>query len=289
MIKKLKPVLFSVIFLLAIGCNNEEKNDVEKGSADGALSFRMYNPEIDNPEKEWSYYPKPTTVIGVPFSPKPVQVTFDGTIFTGDAELCFFYGNQLQPIMINQRHFHKGWIPIVEDEWMENDINYTIELFGTQLDDEDSQNSIQFVKVSLQNKSAENKTVQFAAAITASGIDHRQGNSREHINSEFHFEGNSFFRDGKLLYSCSEGAEQYAVQNQKYQSKYKGADFNLEKNSPTGIFVFKKELASGESTSLFFKIPRTPIDKINNQDFTGKYFRATHEDYRARTIQFLNL
>ena len=52
----------------------------------------MFDPVIDDPAREWCYGGKTTTVIGKPFVPAPVQVTFDGAIFTGEAELAFFHG-----------------------------------------------------------------------------------------------------------------------------------------------------------------------------------------------------
>mgnify|MGYP000176661343 CR=1 FL=1 len=51
-----------------------------------------------------------------------------------------------------QNHFYDGWITIVMDDWSEGDIHYSIEMFGAQLEAEDSENSIQFVKVTIKNK-----------------------------------------------------------------------------------------------------------------------------------------
>ena len=48
----------------------------------------------DDMSKEWCYLGKSTTVIGVPFTPMPVQVTYDGAVFNGANEICFFYGKE---------------------------------------------------------------------------------------------------------------------------------------------------------------------------------------------------
>jgi len=82
----------------------------------------LYPPgRIDNPEKEWSYLLEPTTVIGMPFSTHAVQVTYDGSIFTGSGELCFFYGKDNTPLFARQRYFLKGWIPVVMYSWEERE------------------------------------------------------------------------------------------------------------------------------------------------------------------------
>ncbi len=279
-------ILFILLPLWVISCIVVNDKIADKGSAEGSLSFRMYSPSVDNLQKEWSYSPKSTTVIGIPFTPRPVQVTFDGSIYTGEAELCFFYGGKLKPIMINQKHFYKGWIPIVMDDWSEGAINYSIEMFGAQLEDENSENSIQFVKVIMQNNSDNKSWAHFAVGTTSSGLDHRKGKSHDPENSVFEFDGDFFCRDGKVLYSSLNNTEKYSVANVQYSNEYKGIDYNLKSDTPTGISVFKKELAPDEKTELIFKMPRVPIDKSTDQDFLRKYTNAKFEEYKTQTIKF---
>ena len=52
----------------------------------------MFDPAVDAPDLEWCYGAHSTTVIGLPFVPEPVQVTYDGAVCTRSAELCFCYG-----------------------------------------------------------------------------------------------------------------------------------------------------------------------------------------------------
>ena len=44
--------------------------------------------------------------------PDPIQVTFDGAIFTRQAELCFFLGEPARPFFDRQKQWLDGWIPI---------------------------------------------------------------------------------------------------------------------------------------------------------------------------------
>ena len=64
-VTSLKTVFCCVIAALAV-------------TANGAL----VDPVIDDPNREWCYLAKSTTVLGVPFVPEPVQVTYDGAIYT---------------------------------------------------------------------------------------------------------------------------------------------------------------------------------------------------------------
>ena len=90
---------------------------------------KMFDPGIDDLTKPWCYLAKSTTVIGVPHqsgytsgTPETAiytygavtQVTYDGSLYTNNAELGFFYGKSELPLMARQKTFYKGWIPIVE-------------------------------------------------------------------------------------------------------------------------------------------------------------------------------
>ena len=83
---------------------------------------KMIDPSIDVPAKPWCYLAKSTTVIGVPHqsgytsgTPETAiytygavtQVTYDGSLFTNNAELGFFYGKNDMPLMARQKTFYK--------------------------------------------------------------------------------------------------------------------------------------------------------------------------------------
>jgi hypothetical protein len=82
----------------------------------------MVDPSIDLADKEWCYLQNPTTVICVPYLPDAVQVTYDGALFTREAELCFFSGPDLKPVNVRQKTWLHGWIPVVQFDWKEVDI-----------------------------------------------------------------------------------------------------------------------------------------------------------------------
>jgi len=74
---------------------------------------KMFDPVIDKDDMEWCYAAKSTTVVGLPFVLEPVQVTYDGAVYTRYAELCFFHDADLQPVMARNKTFAEGWMPIV--------------------------------------------------------------------------------------------------------------------------------------------------------------------------------
>ena len=62
---------------------------------------------IDDPAKPWSYFVHPVTCIGMPLQTARtgIQVTPEGTVFTGEHELALFFGDARKPLACRQRRF----------------------------------------------------------------------------------------------------------------------------------------------------------------------------------------
>ena len=80
---------------------------------------------IDDPAKPWSYFVHPVTCIGMPLQTARtgIQVTPEGTVFTGEHELALFFGDERKPLACRQRRFVDD-MPIVEDEWRDGVCQY---------------------------------------------------------------------------------------------------------------------------------------------------------------------
>lgn len=74
----------------------------------------------DDPAKEWCYLKKSTTVLGMPYNPQVTEVTYDGALYTGYIELNFAAGSKAAPLLLRQKTFLEGWIPVVGDTWKED-------------------------------------------------------------------------------------------------------------------------------------------------------------------------
>ena len=126
---------------------------------------KMIAPSHDNPQKEWSYPPKMTSVVGLPFVGTPVQITYDMSIFsTGNGELSFFYGKDNLPINGRQHTFVEGWIPIATETWVKDGIEYNIEIFSTSIPAGGVKNLIQMVRYTAKNISKSPRNVVLTSA-----------------------------------------------------------------------------------------------------------------------------
>ena len=286
-IKKTSLKSFAIIFILCISIQVFSQQHIlnDYAAINGAMSYSMVGSEVYDTEREWSYTPKQTTVIGVPFTPVPVQVTFDGAIYTRDSELFFFYGKDKKPLCAMQKTFYEGWIPIIEYDWVEDNIKYHIEFFGFSLKNEGPQNSIQFVNIKIKNASSEKKQIDFGAATRASGLDHRMGGPDFNANSIYKFDKNEFYRDDKIIYHFSGNPDKYAIKDNLYSAPFSSETFEIKRNTSVGIINYSLDLNPNEEYEITLKYPRVAIFS-NETDFIEKFRNSVYDYYRSDCIDF---
>jgi len=253
----------------------------------------MFDPAIDDPDREWCYAAQSTTVIGMPFVPEPVQVTYDGAVYTRYAELAFFFGNGLKPVMARQKVFRDGWIPVVEYEWSDSGVDYRLEVFSAELPGLGRANLLQFARLTMCNPGTSPVEGTVAAAIRGSAGHFRLGRVREPVRPTTRFEmaDGRLTRNGKVVYLFSPGAETCAVRDAPCKGPYTAADHHITDRVATGLSVYRRTLKPGESFSATFKMPRMPltdrkqIAAVAAADYDGKlaetvrYWEALFGDF----------
>ena len=246
----------------------------------------MVDPAIDDPSREWCYLAKSTTLIGVPFMPDAVQVTFDGAIFTRQAELCFFYGTPLRPVLVRQKTYLDGWIPIVQADWQDGGIRYEIEMFGAVLDGQtEATNTVQFVRVRMRNQSSNTSVAVLACALRHSGGDGRSGASIFSPTWRYEMTADAALRDGKLVYCFPAGAKRERVPGKTYEGPFLGASEYVTARAEVCLTRYEPMLAPGETSDLVFKMPRVPMAATQAQH-NAQIAQADYAVYREKTVRF---
>ena len=251
----------------------------------GMAAVTMLDPATDTPDGEWCYLAKSTTVIGVPFQPDVTQITFDGAVFTRNAELCFFYGAGDQPLLAREKTFAEGWLPIVRYAWKDGEIAYDIEYFSAPLAGENAENTVNFVQLRMRNAGGQPATGQFTAALRHNGGDYRFGGTTFSPNWRYEMSGSAVFRDGKLVYTFSPGAIREASPAVAYEKPFAGREQWISERSVCCLARYGKELKSGESFAATFKMPRVPAPETNTE-FLDKLNLADYQTSRAGIIAF---
>jgi len=221
----------------------------------------MFDPAIDHSNSEWCYAAQSTTVIGMPFVPEPVQVTYDGAVYTRHAELAFFYGNALNPVMARNKTFREGWIPVVEYDWSDDGVDYGLEIFSAELPGLGRANLVQFARLTMRNAGARPTEGVVAAAMRGSAGHFRLGRVKEPVRptTRFAMADSRLIRNGKAVYFFSPGAETQAIPGVPPEGPYTAAKHHITDRVATGFAVYRRALKAGETFSATFKMPRVPL------------------------------
>lgn len=247
----------------------------------------MVDPAIDA-TGPFCYLAKSTTTIGVMAAPKAAQVTFDGAIFTGEAELCFFYGEPLCPVLARQKQLLDGWLPIVLYSWNDGAIEYSIEMFAATLDGDPLSNPIQFVRARMRNTGSAPARGCFASALRMSGKDHRFEHMRPYaFEPEWRYEmtKDSVYRNERLALVFSEGGRLEAVPGVAYTQPFQGIEYDLTERAESCLVRYEAELPPLASREMVFKMPLRLIPRETDAEIQALR-AADYNTYRRKTIAF---
>jgi len=274
----------------------------------------MFDPAIDRDGEEWCYAAQSTTVIGMPFVPEPVQITYDGAIYTRHAELAFFHGKTLRPVMARNKTFLDGWIPMVQYGWKEDGVEYQLEIFSAELPELGTANLVQFARLSMTNPGESSVEGVVAAGIRGSAGHFRLGGVRQSVSpgTRFAMRNDRVTRNGQLIYTFSPGAETYAVPDVLCKGEYRAVDHHVTDRTATGLAVYRRSLGPGETFDAVFKMPRVPLqdpehvaavaaaDYRSTRDVTVRYWsdlfgdfqfeipeRRVNDSYRASLVHLI--
>ncbi len=245
----------------------------------------MVDPAIDELDRPWCYLAHSTTLIGVPYMPDAVQVTFDGALFTSHAELCFFSGEPLGPILPRQKTWLDGWIPIVQYDWRDGDVAYDVEMFAAVLDGRDETNTLQFTQVRMRNLGQTPTNATLAAATRTTGVVRRLRGGHFSPTWRYEMTDDCLFRDGKLVYCYPPGARREAVPGEAYEEAFVGSRYRVTARAEAGLTRYECQLKPGEARSFVFKMPRVPVDATDKEMIT-KIRAADFATYREKTIDY---
>ncbi len=221
----------------------------------------MFDPALDDPAREWCYAAQSTTVIGRPFAPAPVQITYDGAIYTEHAELAFFYGKPLKPVMARNKTFLEGWIPVVVYDWKDEGVDYHLRIFSADLPELGVANLVQFAELKMTNASSSPAEGLVAAAARGTAGHFRKRPVKEPVtpDTQFIMKDGCLSRNGRLVYTYPPDAENHSVPGVPYRGQYTARDYHLTDRAATGFSLCRRTLEPGETYTAVFKMPRVPV------------------------------
>lgn len=274
-----------------------QKTRATKNSAENKTvpARPMVDPALDDAARPWGYEVRSSVWLGLPFQPAWSTVTYDGCVYSGaNAELCFFYGQPLRPLLALQKSLLEGWIPVVQHEWKENSLAYEMEFMGDQLPGEDETNLLNMVLVMIRNSGRTAVQARFAAAMRQTAGEQRWGGQmwsstggKPQFSADWKYEmtGNSVICDGRFVYGFPAGAVREAVPGVPYKVPFRGTEFGVTQETVTCMARYEKKLLPGQTMKLVFKVPRVAVP-MSEKSFVRKIRSAAYGVHRSATVRY---
>ncbi len=273
-------------------------------------SGQMVNPSIDDPHEPFSYYSKPTDVIGVMDGRWGTEVTPEGYLYTGYGELMFFTGNPPDPVNHRVKTLLDGYIPVISYAFQKDGVEYEITAFAATLDGNPESPLINFVRVKLKDVTKQGRAAFFGVGVRFQGESNTGDGTADHrfvrpIKMKFlggpeqagvpfdpdwiySFSKNAFFRSDSLMYMfpVNPSPEKMMTLNIRYNRPQDLTARTLQvlPTTPVGIVNYEVLLRPGEERTLEFKMPYTPIR--SGDPMLVQLDTARFDDYLQKTVDF---
>ena len=273
---------------------------------------QMVDPSIDNPEEPFSYYSKPTDVLGVMDGKWGTEVTPEGYLYTGYGELMFFTGNPPEPVNQRVKTLLDGYLPIISYHFERNGLDYKVTAFAATLDGDPESPLMNFIRITVKNVARTKRT-----AFWGVGVRHQNDVNTEYgtgdnrfarpakagylggyeqagvtFNPEwvYGFSGDTFLRSDSVMYIFPVSPEPHRMMTLKtgynYPQDLTPRKMHVLPTTPVGIVNYELRVKPGEERTLDFKMPYTPIPA--NSPLVQKLREAQFDEYFNRTVNFWN-
>src|SRR5256885_8540218 len=95
----------------------------------------------------WSFIVTPTEQLGMPGYAAGTEITPEGYLYTGSAEIVYRFGPRLRPWNVPIRHLEHGRYPVVSSQARANGVSYGLTTFAAAV----AGGPVDFVRVRITN------------------------------------------------------------------------------------------------------------------------------------------
>jgi hypothetical protein len=253
----------------------------------------MLNPGIDQPGKPFSYFWKPTDVVGSLFGRVAAEVTPEGHLYTGFGELMFFVGNPPEEVNERIKTLQNGYLPVVRYDVRREGVRYEFSIFAEEMPGTAAGLPVCHVGIRVVNESKEPRTAYLSSAYRFSppttGLgnlpDYRFSQRLDLIPQEFvkgqdvfnpdwkySFGADALVRDDRVIYwfPTDPTPDQFSLSltdNGLRMYRFFTGEIIGNRNPkhrlgpaiPMGLVTYRVPLAQNGATQLAFKMPVVPL------------------------------
>ncbi len=230
---------------------------------------RMVDPGIDEDTGPFSYFSRPSYQMGLPGERYATQITPEGHLFTGSAELEFFAGQNLEAISKRIWTLYRGYLPCINYQFEKQGILYEVQAFQYWLAENFESIPVNFIRITARNPGESPKRAEFAVGFEFGGSDHRQPGMRKNIrfNPNWKYEMTHEYatRDQKIIYLWDKApSRKWAEVGKAYHQPFKCT----KRQKPVCLASYSIELGPGRSESFTFKMPFRPMSASDQSSIT---------------------
>lgn len=220
-------------------------------------------PAIDDGPGPFCYFSHPSTVIGVPDSAEGTQVTAEGWLWTGSAQLVLFTGPELTPLRQRIQALQNGSLPVVSHVTRQGDITYEITMFAATLDGRWDSPLVNFIRARVSNCGWRARTATFATAVRAEG-PYCCERLRQPVNvlaARYQLIRSCAVRDDRVIYTfpATPAPRLLALPGLEGSGPVTGLAGHVTRDTPVCMARYDLSLKPGASRSLDFTMPYTPM------------------------------
>lgn len=277
-----------------------------------SATAQMVTPAIDRKDEPFSYYSKPTDMIGVMDGKWATEVTPEGYLYTGYGELMFFTGNPPEPVNHRVKTLLDGYLPVIVYQFDRERVKYEVSAFAATLDDNPESPLMNFIRVRIKNETKLNRAAFFGVGVRYQNESNTEGGTGDNrfyrpANSSFlggyeqagvtfdpnwvyGFSGDSFLRDNKVMYVFPDDPPPERMMTVKtgynYPRNLTTRKMQVLPTTPVGIVNYELNLKPGEEKHLDFKMPYAPIPV--DSSLVRDLRNAGYDDFLKKTLDFWN-
>src|SRR5438270_11787078 len=116
-----------------------------------AAGAQMLDPAMDRDGEPFSYFSRPTDVVGQMDARSGTLVSPEGYFYTGFGEIMLFAGDPPAPIEQRVKTLYHGYLPIVQYTYSDRGIDYIVMAFAATLDGKPESDLMNFIRVRVVN------------------------------------------------------------------------------------------------------------------------------------------
>ncbi|HYZ30051.1 MAG TPA: hypothetical protein VE570_13400 [Thermoleophilaceae bacterium] len=241
----------------------------------------------------WSFIVEPTEQMAVPGYAAGTEITPEGYLYTGSAEVVFRYGRRMRPWNVPIRTLADGRYPVFSSRASAGGVTYTLTTFAAAVGGQ----AVNFVRVRMTNRRRATASAGWAIGTRYTGGEPKAGGGRRfrfarpatpprsglyyqpgygfNPGSVHRFTGRAFERDGRALY----------ITHRKPAGIRSRAARGPRRATPTtlvGLTRYHGRLRPGRSVVLDFTVPTVPVDP--NSAAYRQIAAAPYAKTRARVL-----